>query len=360
MSIKISNETKVGALTLAAIIALVFGYNYLRGKNLFRQQIVYYAVYERVDGLLPANPVLVNGLQIGIVDKIFLKEDDRSKVVVRFSLKIPIDIPKNSTLQIVSSSLLGDKALELKMPQTQTAEELGNLVYATPGDTLEGIREVGITEMALKEIQPIKEKAEHLIQTLDSTLVSINVLLNSERMDQIITDVSQSISSVRNSLKSIESTAVNVSKFSDTEFSKISSTLDNIEKLSKTIGDNTSKINTIVSNAERITDNLGDLSDNLAKTDITAIVQKANQTLAEIAEITNKIKNGEGSIAMLINNPDLYNNLEESSASLDRLLVDIKQNPKNYLGFSFITINKKDKTPAPAKSVPKIEKPSEN
>lgn len=359
MSIKLSNETKVGILTITAIIALVFGYNYLRGKNLFRQQIVYYAVYDRVDGLLPANPVLVNGLQIGIVDKIFLKENDRTKVVVRFSLKTPIDIPKNSTLQIVSSSLLGDKALELKMPQTQTAEELGKLVYATPGDTLEGIREIGITEIALKEIQPIKEKAEHLIQTLDSTLASINVLLNSERMDQIIQDVSQSISSVRTSLKSIEKTAVNVGEFSDTEFSKIAATLDNIEKLSKAIGDNSSKVNTIVANAEKITGNLSTLSENLVKTDISAIVQKANQTLAEVAEITTKIKNGEGSISMLINNPDLYNNLEQSSADLDRLLVDIRQNPKNYLGFSFITINKKDKTPATVKSSSGNQTPKE-
>lgn len=348
MSIKISNEAKVGALTLVAVITLILGFNYLKGNNLFRQQIVYYAVYDRVDGLLPANPVLVNGYQIGVVDKIYLKEDDRTKVVVKFSLKSPVDIPKGSTIQIVSSSLLGDKALELKMPQVQTAEELAGQQNLTPGDTIPGIREQAITEIALREIQPIKEKAERLLLTLDSTLVAVNTILRSEKMDKIITDAAQSISSVKASLKSVEGIAANIDKFSDAEFAKISATLTNIEQLSKTIGNNTAKINAIIANAETTTSDISKLTANLAKTDIAATMQKADATLAELAAITEKIKSGQGSIAMLLNNPDLYNNLEQSSADLDRLLVDLRQNPKRYLGFSLITVNKKAAQPAPA------------
>ncbi|OWY22802.1 MCE family protein [Sphingobacteriales bacterium UPWRP_1] len=347
LSIKISNETKVGALTLAAIITLVLGYNYLKGKNLFRQQIVYYAVYERVDGLLPANPVLVNGLQIGIVDKIYLKEDDPAKVVVRFSLKEIIDIPKGSTLQIVSSSLLGDKALELKMPQVQTAEDLAKVVYVTPGDTLEGLREQGITEMALKEIEPIKTKAEHLLQTLDSTMAAVNKIIRSDKMDKIMNEVAQSITAVKNSLTDVQILLANMSEFSENDLGKVSNILQNVEDLSKTISSNSSKINNIVANAETLTGNLNTLSGNLSKTDIAATMQKANATLDELSQITAKIKSGEGSVAMLLNNPSLYKNLEQSSLDLDRLLVDLRQNPKNYLGFSLITINRQKKNAAP-------------
>ena len=47
-----------------------------------------------------------------------------------------------------------------------------------------------------------------------------------------------------------------------------------------------------------------------------------------------KINRGEGTMGMLINNDSLYVALEKSATDLDKLLIDLKANPKRYVQIS--------------------------
>ncbi len=64
---KINNETKVGALTALAITLLILGFNFLKGKSLFKTGNFIYAKVTSTKGLMVSNPVFVKGLQIGSV-----------------------------------------------------------------------------------------------------------------------------------------------------------------------------------------------------------------------------------------------------------------------------------------------------
>jgi phospholipid/cholesterol/gamma-HCH transport system substrate-binding protein len=80
--------------------------------------------------------------------------------------------------------------------------------------------------------------------------------------------------------------------------------------------------------------NFSSISDTLAKANLAGTMLNAERTLAQTADIMEKINKGEGSLGMLVNNDSLYNALASSAASLDSLLVDMKENPKRYVHFS--------------------------
>jgi phospholipid/cholesterol/gamma-HCH transport system substrate-binding protein len=64
---KITNETKIGALTTIAILLLILGFNFLKGKDLFSHSKKIYAVFKNVDGLELSNSVSIKGLNVGSV-----------------------------------------------------------------------------------------------------------------------------------------------------------------------------------------------------------------------------------------------------------------------------------------------------
>src|ERR1700744_6184694 len=106
---KISNETKIGILTVIGIAILVLGYSYLSGNDVFSGSNKFYAIYNSVDGLSVSKPVLVNGFQIGRVSKMVLRNDGRT--VVEFKVDKKYNVPVNSLAKLVSTDLLGGKAI---------------------------------------------------------------------------------------------------------------------------------------------------------------------------------------------------------------------------------------------------------
>ena len=106
---KISNEVKVGILTLSALIVLIVGYNFLRGKKIFSRQQEFYSVYIDAKGILPANPVRMRGVQVGIIESITPQPD--YSVLVTMSVNKGVNIPRNTVATIVSDGLLGEMAM---------------------------------------------------------------------------------------------------------------------------------------------------------------------------------------------------------------------------------------------------------
>src|ERR1700712_1208973 len=104
---KVSNETKVGALAAVSITLLILGFNFLKGKNvLSKANTEIYAVFQKVDGLNVANPVTINGLQVGKVYEMHERNRNMDGIVVTINLDKDLDIPRNSFASI-SADLLG-------------------------------------------------------------------------------------------------------------------------------------------------------------------------------------------------------------------------------------------------------------
>lgn len=322
---KINNETKVGIITVFSVTILILGYNYLKGKDVFTNTIDIYAEYEQINGIKEANPVLYNGFAIGKITK--LKLSERGTIIATLTLKPDLQIPDNTIAKIISQDLLGSKAIVLQFGDSRT--------FIEEGDTLRTDLEMSLAESVNSEVLPVKQKAEKLLGTMDSILVSIQYILNPD----FRSNIDQSFASIKRSIETLEVTATRVDsmvKYQAARFKVISS---NIESISTNLKNNNQKITDILSNVEQI-------SDSLTRVNFVQTIDRANKALQDIAIITEKINSGQGTLGMLVNDDKLYHNLNQSSRDLDKLLVDLRLNPKRYVHISvFGGSNKKYKEP---------------
>ncbi|MEC3880943.1 MlaD family protein [Parapedobacter sp. 10938] len=313
---KIANETKVGILAVVAIAILILGYSFLRGNDVFSREITLYTIYDRVDGLTESKPILVNGYQIGRVSKMELQQDGR----IRTELKVKRDyaVPVNTVAFLSSTDLLGGKAIVF---------ELGDsAVYAKEGDELPA----GIQKNIMEQVEPIQKKAQDIAAVLDSVLNSINNTINKDFQQ----DFNRSINSIANSLQNLEGITRQLDGLVVSERNRISDIVGNVESITSNLKENNERIGSVLANLNTITDQV-------AKADFAQTITSANKAMADFQSITDRINQGQGSIGMLLNDEQLYENLNQASKNLEELIADMKARPGRYVHFS--VFGRKDK-----------------
>jgi phospholipid/cholesterol/gamma-HCH transport system substrate-binding protein len=318
----IKREVKTGILVVVALAMLLFGLNFLKGVNIFSQKKIFYAVYTDVHGIVPSNPVLASGFHIGQVKDIRFIPGSTGKIVITLQItNTDIKIPKNSIARIVTMDLLGGRAVDILLGDSP--------VMAQSNDTLTSNSETSLKESVNQQILPLKRKAEELISSIDSTVTIIQgIFTKSTRQD-----LTQSIVSIRNSLKHLENTSENIDILMAKQREHISSIFDKIDEISTTLAKNSKQINKIINN-------LSTVSDTLAKSHVKSVIDNADSTFAYTASIFSKINKGKGTVGMLANDTALYMRLSRASEELTLLIKDLREHPKRYVHFS--VFGKKD------------------
>jgi phospholipid/cholesterol/gamma-HCH transport system substrate-binding protein len=315
---KIANETKVGIMAAFSIAILIIGYNFLKGNAIFSNETILYAKYSHVDGLAVSKPVLINGFQIGRVDKLELQPD--GSILATLKIKGKYEIPKNSIAKLEQTDLLGSKAIVMALGSGAD--------YAQDGDTLNA----NVAKGLLETVQPVQKKAEVIIAKMDSILTSVNSILNPNFQK----NVDKSFNSIASTLSSLEATSKKVDHLVGSEGSRVSAILANVESISNNLKKNNEKINAIL-------DNIGTVTDQVAAANFKQTIENANKAVADLQGIVSKVNNGQGSLGLLVNDTKMYDNLNNASKNLDNLIIDLKQNPKRYVHFSVFGGGKKDK-----------------
>jgi phospholipid/cholesterol/gamma-HCH transport system substrate-binding protein len=315
VNFKVSNETKVGALTAVAITVLVLGYNFLKGKDLFTRTKTYYAIYESVDGLTKSNAVTINGYRIGQVSSVELLPQDSMKIKVTIEVVGNFEVREGSVAKIYNADFFGTKSIELLVSNTGTELESGSQLVSNKEASLVS----SISEIAA----PLKEKVEKLVVSLDSVFGG--------RSGQ---HLKSTITNIDNITKNFKNTSENLDAMIAQQSAKLDVIFNNVVSISNNLKQNNAAITATISNLKQV-------SDTIAALHIQQIVAKAESALQDVATITEKINKGEGSLGLLVNDKALYDNLQKSSASLDELLKDLKAHPKRYVHFSIF--GKKDK-----------------
>ena len=308
---KIYKETKIGFAVVLIIAFFIWGFNFLKGRNLFTTHRQYYAVFDNVGGLQKSSVVSTNGYKIGTVSDISFMRGNASKIVVEISVDRQFKIPKNSVIEIFSSDIMGSKAVNLIFGNSN--------IIASARDTFTSKTADDLSSLVSRQIIPLKTKAENLIVSIDST---IGIVRN--------TFTPETQRSVRNSVLALEKLIVS-------EKQKIDEILSNLESIS----DNLKKNNKSISN---ITQNLSTISDSIAKSNLKKAIDQASATLSETNQILAKINAGKGTMGKLVNNDSLYYSLNHTVKNLDSLLIDLKAHPKRYVHFS--VFGKKDSKPS--------------
>ncbi|MFI5218647.1 MAG: MlaD family protein [Bacteroidia bacterium] len=314
---KLSNEIKVGAIVTAAIAGLIWGINFLKGTDLFTNTNTIYAIYDNIDGLVASNRVIINGYRIGQVKKIRFLPDNSGKMIAMLTVRPDIFIPKNSIARIVSSDFFGGKAIQIELGNDKRQVE--------DGDTLNSELKSGIEQ----QLGPVKDKAERLIESLDSVATAFHILMDASTRKNI----SSSFSHLTGVLANLEqATAALNTMISDG--GKLKHTIDNIESISSNLKNSNEKISNILTNFSSV-------SDSLAKADLTTTINNLSKSAADLSTILDKVNKGTGSLGKMVNDDSLYTNLTSTMATLDTLLLDLKTNPKRYVHFSMFGKNPK-------------------
>ncbi len=322
---KISREFKIGVVMVCAIAAFIWGLSFLKGTNLFGRKFYLYALYPKIENLFPANPVQINGYKIGqIISNGLVQRNGRNLVLVKMLINDPVRIPRHSIARAVSADLLGSKAIEIIFSQ--------DIEYTKDGDTLNAETEQGIKESFNRQIAPLQAKAEKLVGSIDSVMTVVNMVLNRETRENI----EQSFASVRRAILSLEQTSYRMNDFITAANPKMKEVLGNLAMITANLNKSEAKINNILANFSA-------MSDSLAKSQIKSAIASADNSLKELNTLLTKINQGQGTLGKMAKNDSLYNNLNKSAEKLEKLLQDVRMNPKRYVHFSIFGKSDKNK-----------------
>jgi len=312
---KITKEVRIGIIVLTAIALSYWGLNYLKGQDIFTSQKAIYAVYSRVDGLLPSNVVQVNGYKIGFVKTINLLPDHSGRLVISMHIKSDLKIPRNSKAEIFSTDFLGTKAVQLIFGDSK--EDIQD------GDTLPSSVQASLTDEVGAQVAPIKEKAENLLASLDSVAAVFREVFNQETK----LNLKKSFESISAALNSIDNIATTVDTMLGKKNGRIKLLLENLESITGNIKNHNQQIGEVI-------DNFSGISDTLRKANLSQTILNLKNTLDKTSSIFDKVNKGEGTLGLLVNDDSLYVNLNNTARSLDALVKDLNANPKKYVHFS--------------------------
>jgi phospholipid/cholesterol/gamma-HCH transport system substrate-binding protein len=317
---KINNETKIGILAVVGIVLLIVGFNFLKGKNLFKKDNRLYAVYSDVQGLAKSNPVVINGLQIGRIESLEGGKDMK-RILVTVSLYKDVNIPINS-LALINPNLLGSPTMEIQLGSSPK--------YLHSGDTLLTTLSGSAFNEALKIINPVLYEVRNAVKSLDSVFNLVTNVFDTRTKNNI----KEIVANLNTVTQSFSVSAVSLQTMLDAQNGALSKSLQNVNVFTTNLNSNNERMNNIMENTRKATAHLASI--NLQKT-----LDSLNLVVNNLIEGSSKINSKEGSLGLLLNDKTLYNNLEATTNKLNILIDDIRVHPKRYVNISLF--GKKDK-----------------
>lgn len=301
-NIKYAREIKVGVLALVCMFLLIFGFNYLKGVNIFSSVLDYHGRYVELKGLTEQAPVYVRGYKVGQVNQIRYDFTKDSAFVVDVSINKDIDLPIGTQMVLVSDGLLGGMAIELRIPTA----EVGKDRYKR-GDFIPTMIVPGLIESIEAGV----------LNNIDATIVEARVLV--ENLNRQLSD-----DHLQHALANIDNISEDLAG-SSKELKKIMTT----------------KVPGIVEGVDTVVDNVRVITDDIRRADLNATVARADAAIDQVYNLIADVRSDKGTLGMLINDKTLYNNINTTVVSADSLLVDLKAHPKRYVHFS--VFGKKEK-----------------
>lgn len=279
---------------IVAMILFVWGFNFLKGKSLLRNQQSFYAIYSNSKGLLPGDLVTINGMQVGTVNSLEFHPRQDGSIIVNFIISNELNIPDNTTAKL-ASSLMGSVSVELNLGNSKT--------FAQSGDTLTSGYDNGTMGMITETIMPLKDNLETLLISLNNLTLNLDNLLNAELKNNI----NKSVNNLASSMNNIKDISSDLKLLVDSE---------------------NGKLTMVVNNLETMTNNFTAVGDSLKNIDYNRVINTLEECATEFNTLIRNINEGQGSAGLLINEDSLYNNINQTIESLQSLIDEIKANPK--------------------------------
>ena len=304
---KLTKEIKTAILVISSILLFIWGYSFLKGRNLFDSSKKLYVVYDSVEGLEPSSIVKLKGVNVGRVNSYHFLENKKVEVEIAITSDYPIS--KTSVAELSGSSPLGGKEIII-IPN----DDDPNL--AESGDFLPSRSKLGLTDALAEQMEPLKDKIDKLLNNANILFANFNEILDQKTKDNL----KGSINELNRSM---------------TQFSGISRNLNTL------LAENKTKLNQSFDNLDKTTANFAVMSDSLAKANLGQTVKNLEKTLASVDKIMKGIESGKGTMGKLMNDEAMYTNFTKASKELELLLQDLRLHPTRYVNVSLF--GKKEK-----------------
>ncbi len=304
---KINNETKIGLLAVVSIALLIFGFNYLKGKELFNKSKKLYAVFHSVSGLSVSNPVMINGLQVGTVNDMVEQNANLDSIIISINLDKEINIPINS-MAYINRDLLGTASLNIELGKSTQ--------YVKNEDRLNTQVTAGLLEDVKASFNPALNSVNGTLKSLDSVIEVIGRIFDpatNVNIQKIFTNLTVS--------------SANLQTLLNTQTGALAKTMNNLNSVTGNLAKQNESINTTLAN-------LNAASSKFANLNLDSTITNLNSTVNQLNIAVQKINSTDGSVGLLLNDKQLYQNLEGTSRSLNILLDDLRVNPKRYVSIS--------------------------
>ena len=301
-----SKEVQVGILAVVSGVLLYFGFNFLKGNDLFSGTKKYYVKYENVDGLTVSNPVIVNGLSVGRVSAIQLNQKGRY-ILVELEIKDYFAVGDTTKAILINSDFLGGKAIELSVGSIERQK--------SPGDTLEA---------------RVNNPFDKVLETTGDVATDIGVTIS--RINEILAGMKGSGEDISAMVKHTdELLAITKSELSKNSY-RLEQTMLDAQTAIKGLNATIEKVNPVL-------DNTNEFVGELRQLDLQETLDKTNSLLSNLDKTISELKNDEGTIGKLMSNDSVYNNLNQLLIDLDKLTNHLNEHPKDF----FSPLGKKSK-----------------
>lgn len=296
-----TKEVKIALVAIVGVVVLFFGMNFLKGLNIFSSEDNYYVQFSDITGLSSSSPVYADGFKVGVVKDIIYDYSHTEGSKVLIGVDKQLRIPQGSSAEIVSD-MLGNVKVNLLLANNPREK-------VAPGGLIKGM----INDGAMGKLQDMVPAVEKMLPKLDSIMTSLNAILADP--------------AIRQSLHNVQTITDNLT----TSTAQLNTLMTGLNK----------NVPGMIAKANNVLDNTETLTANLAAVDVTSTMRQVDQTIANVQQLTAKLNSKEGSLGLLMNDTQLYDNLNSTMRNADSLVIDLRQHPKRYVHFS--VFGRKDK-----------------
>lgn len=289
---KYSRELKVGVLAIVCLGILYFGFNFLKGINIFSPTKVYVGTFDRVNGLTAQAPVYIKGYKVGLVESIQYDFKQSPAFTVAVSIDKAIELPRGTEMALVADGLLGGGAIELQLPAL-----MNRAMPYQDGDTLPTLIVPG------------------LIDNLQTGLLA--------QLDSILTEANNLLASLNNEMEqgSLHATLQNVERITN----DLTVSSKDIRKLTH------NQLPAIISKVDTTIVGLQDIVADVQAADIQSTISTLDST---IHVLNTALQSENGTLGLLLNDTELHDNLNTTLKNLntavmnvDTIIMSIKARP---------------------------------
>lgn len=323
---KISNEAKVGILAVIAILILVIGFNFLKGKQIFSRKPTIYAVFPNIGSLEKSNSVTINGLPVGTVYDFKPADKEVNNIIVEIQLTRDVLIPSNS-VAFIDASLVGSAHIAIEKGDAKT--------YLKPGDKISTRLDAGLLGNLRTQLTPTITRVNETVDSLKLVLGSIHAIFDPSTNANLQTMIAH-----------LANSSIHLSRLLHAESGLVAQTAGNLNSVTGNLAKNNEQISASLRNIEVATSNIANAP---IQQTVTALQGTIEELKATVGRLDKNLNNNNGTLGKLMNDQKLYTQLNQAALSLEILLDDIRVHPKRYVNISvFGGKNKPDPLSSPS------------